>query len=79
MFKTYFVEQKSHVYSGNYIAKSKIKNFILNHMTNVLTSDEGPNGKKIEGLLYSCKKKDEVDLVSLCHDLLMQLSLSKTI
>lgn len=45
-------------------------------MTNVLTSDEGPNGKKIEGHLYSCKKKDEVDLVSLCHDLLMQLSLS---
>ncbi|XP_049382675.1 ninja-family protein AFP3-like [Solanum stenotomum] len=52
---------------GNYIAKMKIKNFKLNHMTFVSTRGEGPKGKKTEGLLYSCKKKDEVEIVCLCH------------
>ncbi|XP_049375060.1 ninja-family protein AFP3-like [Solanum verrucosum] len=65
--KSSFVEQKSPVYSGNYIAKGKIKIFMLNHMTFVFTRGEGPNGKKIEGLLYSCKNKDEAEKVGLCH------------
>ncbi|XP_015159669.1 ninja-family protein AFP3-like [Solanum tuberosum] len=52
---------------GNYIAKGKIKNFMLNHMTFVSTRGKGPNGKKTEGLLYPCNKKDEVEIVFLCH------------
>ncbi|XP_049375782.1 ninja-family protein AFP3-like [Solanum verrucosum] len=53
--------------NGNYIAKGKIKNFMLNHMTFVSTRGKGPNGKKTEGLLYLCNKKDEVEIVFLCH------------
>ncbi|KAG5621534.1 hypothetical protein H5410_006752 [Solanum commersonii] len=52
---------------GNYITKGKIKNFMLNHMTIVFTRGEGQNEKKTEGLLYSYKKKDEVEIVCLCH------------
>ncbi|KAH0770028.1 hypothetical protein KY290_014009 [Solanum tuberosum] len=52
---------------GNYITKGKIKNFMLNHMTFVFTRGEGQNGKKTEGLLYSFKKKNEVEIVCLCH------------
>ncbi|XP_049375784.1 ninja-family protein AFP3-like [Solanum verrucosum] len=43
------------------------KNIKFNHMTFVSTRGEGPNGKKTEGVLYSCKKKDEVGIVCLCH------------
>ncbi|KAH0716804.1 hypothetical protein KY290_013064 [Solanum tuberosum] len=62
-----FVEHKSLLYSGNYIAKGKIKNIMLNHMTFVSTRGKGPNGKKTEGLLYPFNKKDEVEIVFLCH------------
>ncbi|KAG5620372.1 hypothetical protein H5410_005590 [Solanum commersonii] len=65
--KSSFVEHKSPVYSGNYIAKGKIKNFMLNHMTFVSTRGKGPNGKITEGLLYPCNKKDEVEIVFLFH------------
>ncbi|XP_049364509.1 ninja-family protein AFP3-like [Solanum verrucosum] len=65
--KSSFVEQKSPVYSGNYIAKGKIKNFMLNRMTFVSTRGKRPNGKKTEGLLYTCNKKDEMEIVCLCH------------
>ncbi|XP_015162985.1 ninja-family protein AFP3-like [Solanum tuberosum] len=61
------VETQQPPTQGNYIAKGKIKIFMLNHMTFVFTRGEGPNGKKIEELLYSCKKKDEVEKVGLCH------------
>ncbi|WMV15079.1 hypothetical protein MTR67_008464, partial [Solanum verrucosum] len=52
---------------GIKITKGKIKNFMLNHMTIVFTRGEGQNGKKIKGLLYSYKKKDEVEIVCLCY------------
>lgn len=68
MLNHFFFEKESLVYLGNYITKGKIKNIILNHMTTVFTRGEGPNGKKIEGLLYSCKNKDKVDIVYLSHD-----------
>ncbi|KAG5620085.1 hypothetical protein H5410_005303 [Solanum commersonii] len=65
--KSSFVEQISPVYLGNYIAKGKIKNIMLNHMTFVSTIGKRPNGKKTEGLLYTCNKKDEMEIVCLCH------------
>ncbi|KAH0698575.1 hypothetical protein KY284_012790 [Solanum tuberosum] len=65
--KSSFVEHKSPVYSENYIAKGKIKNFMLNHMTFVSTRGKRPNGKKTEGLLYASNKKDEMEIVCLCH------------
>ncbi|XP_015065555.1 ninja-family protein AFP3-like [Solanum pennellii] len=49
------------------IAKEKFENFVLNNMANVYTKGEGPKGKKIEGLLYSCTEIDEVKIVCLCH------------
>ncbi|KAK4709817.1 hypothetical protein R3W88_004330 [Solanum pinnatisectum] len=61
------VETQQPPTQGNLIAKGKIKNFMFNHMTFVFTRGEGPNGKKTEALLYSCKKKNEVVIVCLCH------------
>ncbi|KAK6796300.1 hypothetical protein RDI58_004001 [Solanum bulbocastanum] len=49
------VENENVELNGNLIAKGKIKNFMLNHMTVVFTIGEGPNGKKTEGMLYLCK------------------------
>ncbi|KAK6796248.1 hypothetical protein RDI58_003949 [Solanum bulbocastanum] len=72
------VAKKSPIYSGNYIAKGKIRNFMLNHMTFASTRGKGPNGKKTEGLLYTCNKKDEVEIVCLCHgDLLNAIEFVK--
>ncbi|KAG5620063.1 hypothetical protein H5410_005281 [Solanum commersonii] len=65
--KSSFVEQISPVYLGNYIAKGKMKSIMLNHMTFVSTRGKRPNGKKTEGLLYTCNKKDEMEIVCLCH------------
>uniref|UniRef100_M1DVV1 Ninja-family protein n=1 Tax=Solanum tuberosum TaxID=4113 RepID=M1DVV1_SOLTU len=61
------VETQQPPTQGNYIAKGKIKNFMLNHMTFVSTRGKRPNGKKTEGLLYACNKKDEMEIVCLCH------------
>ncbi|KAK4709815.1 hypothetical protein R3W88_004328 [Solanum pinnatisectum] len=52
---------------GIILLKGRSKNFMLNHMTFVFTRGEGPYGKKTEGLLYLCKKKDEVEIICLCH------------
>ncbi|KAK6796298.1 hypothetical protein RDI58_003999 [Solanum bulbocastanum] len=54
--------------------QGKIKNFMLNHMTFVFTRGQGPNGNKTEGLLYSCKNKDEVEIVCLCYGDLLNAS-----
>ncbi|WMV13842.1 hypothetical protein MTR67_007227 [Solanum verrucosum] len=61
------VETQQPPTQGNYIAKGKIKNFMLNRMTFVSTRGKRPNGKKTEGLLYTCNKKDEMEIVCLCH------------
>ncbi|KAH0695989.1 hypothetical protein KY289_013471 [Solanum tuberosum] len=43
------------------------KEVVLQVPTTTYSRGKGPNGKKTEGLLYPCNKKDEVEIVFLCH------------
>ncbi|XVF14404.1 hypothetical protein REPUB_Repub09cG0056000 [Reevesia pubescens] len=52
------------------VAEKKVKEVvrnILEDMPCVSTTGDGPNGKRIEGLLYRYRKGEEVRIVCVCH------------
>ena len=52
------------------VAEKRVKEVvrnILEDMPCVSTTGDGPNGKRIEGLLYRYRKGEEVRIVCVCH------------